>query len=75
MSLADFEEKVLSLPERDRLRLIELLWNSLEPSDSRQRSQKWAEEAERRVDAVDSGLLPTIGADEVFRELRGIKGR
>ena len=75
MSFAEFEEMALSLPERDRLRLIELLWNSLEPSDSRQRSQEWAEEAERRVDAVDSGLLPTIGADEVFRELRAIKGR
>ena len=74
MSLSELEEMALSLPERDRLRLIELLWNSLEPSDSRQRSQKWAEEAERRVDAVDSGQLPAIGADEVFRELRGMKG-
>ena len=75
MSLAEFEEKALALSEYDRLRLVELLWNSLEPSDSRQRSEKWAEEAERRVDAVDFGQLPTAGADEVFRERRGMQGR
>ena len=72
MSLAEFERKALSLSERDRLQLIEVLWNSLESSDSRKRSRKWEEEAERRLDAVDSGQLPTVSASEVFRELRGL---
>ena len=71
MSLADIERKALSLSERDRLQLIEALWNSLESGDSHQRSRKWSEEAERRLDAVDFGQLPTLDASQVFRELRG----
>ncbi len=70
MSLAEFESKLLALPEAERLRLVELLWNSLAPDGIQQRSHDWAAEAERRLEAADSGRLALLDAEEVFHELR-----
>ena len=75
MSLASFEHQLLSLPESDRIHLIKVLWESLVTDDARQRARKWGAESERRLDAVESGQLPLLDADEVFEELRGILGR
>lgn len=75
MSLAEFESRLLSLPESDRLHLVEVLWESLLPEGVRERSRKWADEAERRLDAVQSGRLPVVDAEQVFRELREKTGR
>lgn len=70
MSLADFENQLLSLPETDRIHLVEVLWESLLPEDVQERSRRWAAEAERRVDAVEEGQLPLVAAEQVFQELR-----
>ena len=75
MSLAEFENQLLSLPESDRLHLVEVLWESLLPEGVQERSRKWADEAERRLDAVQSGRLPLVDADQVFQELREKTGR
>lgn len=75
MSLAEFESQLLSLPESDRLHLVEVLWESLLPERVWERSRKWADEAERRLDAVQSGRLPLVGADQVLQELREKTGR
>lgn len=70
MSLADFENQLLSLPETDRIHLVEVLWESLLPEDVQERSRRWAAEAERRVDAVEEGQLPLVAAEQAFQELR-----
>ena len=75
MSLAEFENQLLSLPESDRLHLVEVLWESLLPEGVRERSRQWADEAERRLDAVQSGRLPLVDAERVFQELREKTGR
>jgi putative addiction module component (TIGR02574 family) len=75
VSLAEFENQLLSLPESDRLHLVEVLWDSLLPEGVHERSRKWADEAERRLDAVQSGRLPLVDADQVFQELREKTGR
>lgn len=70
MTRTELETKVLALPEEDRVRLVELLWESLTPPDMQTRSKRWAAESERRLDAVQAGQLPSIDAAKVFQELR-----
>ena len=71
MLRTELENQVLALPEEDRVRLVELLWKSLVPSDVQERADKWAEESERRLNAIQSGQLPLVDAATVFQELRG----
>lgn len=70
MSPIDIEQQVLSLPESERIRLIDVLWNSLLTDADRDRMHRWIAESERRLDAIDAGKMKTYDADEVFRELR-----
>jgi len=70
VSLADFESQLLSLSESDRIHLVELLWDSLASADVQERTRRWAAEAERRWEAVQSGQLLLADADQVFQELR-----
>jgi putative addiction module component (TIGR02574 family) len=67
---SELETEVLALPEEDRVRLVELLWESLTPRDVQARAERWAAESERRLDAVQAGQLPSIDAAKVFQELR-----
>ena len=69
MSSSSIEEQLLSLSESDRIHLIEVLWESLVSDDIRDRTGKWVDESERRLDAVASGDLSLVDADQVFREL------
>ncbi len=57
------------LPLAERAALIEDLLASLDAPDARI-DALWAEEAERRVQLVDSGEMPTRDAVEVVAELR-----
>jgi putative addiction module component (TIGR02574 family) len=70
VSLADFEHQLLSLPETDRIHLVEVLWESLLPDDVHERTKRWAVEAERRVDAVRAGELPLVDAGQALQELQ-----
>lgn len=67
----EIETEVLRLPEEDRARLVEsLLFSFEEPSRDDEIARAWAEEAERRDQAMDRGEEPGIPAEEVFRNLR-----
>jgi len=70
MIRTELETEVLALPKEDRIRLLELLWESLTPRDAQARADRWAAESERRLDAVRTGRLPSIDAAKVFQELR-----
>ena len=62
--------EALSLPAKERAKLIDLLWDSLSSPEVKSREAAWAKESERRIDAFESGKLPARDAASVFSELR-----
>ena len=71
--LEQIETEILNLPEDDRVRLFGSLLRSFQEqaSDHEARIAKvWAEEAERRDQAMESGEELDIPAEEVFQRLR-----
>jgi hypothetical protein len=70
--LEQIETEILSLPEDDRAKLFGRLLRSFQEaaSESDARIARiWAEEAERRDQAMESGEDPGVPAEEVFRRL------
>ena len=68
MSIDELEAEALKLDPKARARLAERLLESLESLSPEENAQIWAEEAQRRADALDAGTLVSRSADEVFRE-------
>lgn len=64
------EEKLLSLPFEERIYLIEKLLKSLNSPSREEIDKAWAEEAERRLDELESGKVQGIPAEQVFKEIR-----
>lgn len=71
MSLEELEAAALKLDSKSRARLAERLLESLENLSPEENARIWAEEAQRRVAALESGALSSRPADEVFREAQG----
>ena len=65
------EEQARTLSPEERARLAETMLESLQPSIP-EIDCAWAEEIERRVDAIDRGFIPTHGAADVFAEAKTI---
>ena len=59
----------LALPPIERAELIEELFFSFDQSHRKQLDQRWAAEAESRIDAFERGEFTAIPADDVFAEL------
>ncbi len=71
MSLDELETEALNLPEKDRVHLFSRLLLSFEPDrQAGEVASVWAEEAERRDRAMETGEEPGIPAEEVFTKLR-----
>ena len=70
MSIDDLEAAALKLDSKARARLAERLLDSLEQLSPDENARIWVEEAQRRAEALDAGLLSSQPADEVFREAR-----
>lgn len=68
MNIDELEAAALRLDPRGRARLAERLLESLENRSPEENARIWAEEAQRRAAAVESGGLSSRPADEVFRE-------
>lgn len=64
------EGAALKLDPNARARLAERLLDSLDQLSPDENARIWAEEAQRRAEALDAGLLSSQTADEVFREAR-----
>jgi len=73
MSIEELEAAALKLEPKARARLAERLLDSLENLSPEENARIWAEEAQRRVEALESGSLSSRSADEVFREARARK--
>lgn len=69
-SLAEIEEEVLQLPERDRAALAEHLLLSLMPGEDVDAENEWLQEAERRYQAYREGRIKSRTADLVIQEAR-----
>ncbi|MFY9819900.1 MAG: addiction module protein [Thermoanaerobaculia bacterium] len=64
----EIEAEALNLPEADRARVFESLLLSFQAPEDDEITRAWAEEAERRDQAMESGEEPGIPAEEVFRK-------
>ena len=54
------------LPEPDRLRLIDALWETAPASE--EFSREWSQEIERRVAELNSGTASTVPWSQVLQE-------
>ena len=63
-------DELLSLPCEDRIYLADRLLESLNAPTRADIEQAWAEEAERRIEEIESGNVDTIPGEQVFREIR-----
>jgi len=70
MRIEELEAEALRLDPKGRARLAGRLLESLDELTPEETTQMWAEEAERRATALDSGRLSARSADEVFRDAR-----
>jgi putative addiction module component (TIGR02574 family) len=73
VTVATIQNELLSLPESERARMIDFLWDSLSEPELKLRETAWAAESERRIDAYESGTLKARDAQAVFAEMK--KGR
>lgn len=70
MKIEELEVAALRLDPKSRARLAGRLLESLESLSPDENARLWAEEAQRRAEALESGKLSSRPADEVFREAR-----
>lgn len=70
MSLASIQKEVVQLNFTERVRLIDLLWESLDEGRLNEIEAKWAAESEDRIDAFERGELPAVDGPSALRELR-----
>ena len=56
------------LPEEDRLRLIDALWDTLPPDSEAPFSEPWAHEIERRAAELDAGTATTTPWSQIRDE-------
>lgn len=66
----DVAAAALELPRSARAELASQLLDSLDDLSEEESDQLWAEEAERRYAAYQSGDMEAVPADEVFARLK-----
>lgn len=66
---AKIEQQLMALPALDRVRLVDKLLSSLDVASSCSFDVEWAQEAESRIQAYDSGQLSSSPASAVFDRL------
>jgi hypothetical protein len=68
MGIEELEAAALKLEPKARARLAGRLLDSLEYLSPEENARVWAEEAQRRADALDAGSLTSRSAEDVFRD-------
>ena len=68
MSIDEVEAAALKLEPRARARLAGRLLESLDELSPDENAAVWAEEAQRRADALDAGSLSSRSVEDVFRD-------
>ena len=70
MTLAKVQESAMELSAAERAELLDWLWDGLQPRGVLELQERWATEAEQRIDAVDRGDLPTVDGPTSLEEMR-----
>lgn len=70
MSLTSIQDEISRLTSAERVKLIDILWESLDEARVKEIEAKWAAESEERIDAVDRGNLQTVDGPSALRDLR-----
>jgi len=70
MRIEDVEAAALKLDLKARARLAGRLLESLDELSPEENARIWAEEAERRAEALDAGSLTSRPDNDVFRDAR-----
>ena len=68
--ISKLTDQVLSLPTIDRVHLADRLLESLNSPSSEELNALWVEEAERRIDELDSGTVQAIPGEKVLADIR-----
>ena len=68
MSIEEIETAALQLEPKARARLANRLLESLDELSPEENERVWAEEAQRRAEAMDAGTLASRSAEDVFRD-------
>ena len=69
MVTRDLKQKALRLKPLDKIRLIELLFESLDQADPAI-EQEWAKESDRRLKAYERGQIRSKDVNKVIEALR-----
>jgi putative addiction module component (TIGR02574 family) len=70
MSIKKIETEIRKLNLRERAALAKWIVESLDELSETEVEALWAEEAERRLDELEQGLVAEIPAEEVLRRSR-----
>ncbi len=70
MTIDDLETAALTLDPKSRARLASRLLDSLDDLTPDENARIWAEEAQRRTEALDAGRISDRPSDDVFRDAR-----
>lgn len=68
MGIEELEAAALRLDPKGRARLASRLLESLDDLSPDENARLWAEEAQRRLDALEAGSLASRSAEDVFRD-------
>ncbi|MCX7088347.1 MAG: addiction module protein [Methylococcales bacterium] len=68
MNIETIRHEALLLPPQERAQLAEQLLSSLDTLMETEDEQLWFQEAARRAEEMDSGLVQRIPADVVYQE-------
>jgi len=63
-------DEALSLPANARMSLVEKLLISLNLPTQPEIDRLWAQEAERRIDQIDKGVVKLLPGKKVFTDIR-----
>jgi hypothetical protein len=70
MSLEELETQIKQLTLKDRAALAKWIVESLDELSESEIEALWVEEAERRLDEMEQGLVTEVPAQEVLRRAR-----
>ena len=72
MSREELENEIKKLPLKERAKLAKWIVEGLDELSESEIVALWAEEAERRLDELEQGLVTEIPAEEVLRRARAV---
>lgn len=73
-NVSEILEAAITLPARDRVQLINAIWNTIEPADWVSPSPEWIAVAQQRSQLVDAGVMTVSPWEEVKARARAQAG-